>query len=101
MQKKKKKQKRYRDRKKAREGDSYLKKECSRVKRYYVPTTELAPKALAKSFKWPDKLDTVWITADAILMAVDEPLRIGKTRNLFNSDRKKLTPLSSCLVYKK
>ena len=37
--------------KKAREGDSYLKKGCSRVKRYYVPTTELAPKALMKRRK--------------------------------------------------
>ena len=35
------------------------------------------------SFKWPDKPDTVWITADAILMAIDEPIGIGKIRNMF------------------
>ena len=36
-------QKAYRQRKKAKEGAAYLKKECDRVKTYYKPTTEIGP----------------------------------------------------------
>jgi len=36
-------QKAYRQRKKAKEGTAYLKKEFDRVKTYYKPTTEIGP----------------------------------------------------------
>lgn len=39
-------QKAYRERKKAKEGSKYLKKETERVKRYYKPTTEITPAKL-------------------------------------------------------
>ena len=42
------KQKLYRARKKAREGESYLKNEVQRVKNYYVPTSELSTRSLSK-----------------------------------------------------
>lgn len=41
------KQKRYRARKKAREGEQYLKNEVQRVKKYYVPTSELSTRSLS------------------------------------------------------
>jgi len=44
-------QKEYRERKKLKEGDGYLKKETERVKRYYVPTSELSDRKLMKRRK--------------------------------------------------
>lgn len=44
-------QKRYRERKKAKEGYSFLKKEVQRVKKYYVPTSELTSRSLSKRRK--------------------------------------------------
>jgi len=44
-------QKRYRERKKEKEGEEYLKREVQRVKRYYVPTTELSDRSLSKRRK--------------------------------------------------
>lgn len=41
-------QKAYRERKKAKEGHGYLRRETERVKRYYKPTTELGPHKLRK-----------------------------------------------------
>lgn len=41
------KQKRYRARKRAREGENYLKNEVQRVKKYYVPTSELSTRSLS------------------------------------------------------
>lgn len=34
-------QQKYQERKKAKEGENYLKKEVQRLKKYYVPTLEL------------------------------------------------------------
>lgn len=45
-------QKKYRERKKAEEGENYLRKEVQRVKKYYVPTSELSKKiAIEKTQK--------------------------------------------------
>lgn len=44
-------QKKYRERKKAEQGENYLRKEVQRVKKYYVPTSELSKKSLSKRRK--------------------------------------------------
>lgn len=44
-------QKKYRERKKAEEGENYLRKEVQRVKKYYVPTSELSKNSLSKRHK--------------------------------------------------
>ena len=44
-------QKKYRERKKAKEGENYLKREVQRVQKYYIPTSELSSRALSKRRK--------------------------------------------------
>ena len=35
------------------------------------------------SFKWPAKPDQIWIPSSDVLCSLDEPIKQGKTRNMF------------------
>jgi hypothetical protein len=39
-----------------------------------------------KSFKWPSTADTVWIQEEEILCSVRDPVKTGKTRNIYKFD---------------
>lgn len=53
------------------------------VKMNFNSKTRLWFKVKKKSYKWPQKPDTSWIREDEILSPVREPVKLGKTTNMF------------------
>lgn len=43
-----------------------------------------------KSFRWPEKVDKIWIPDSDILCSLNEPVKQGKTRNMFKFSEKDL-----------